>query len=249
MQVRKQHNKLLTAHLIREECTSLRTPACIRQSRLFLTFRHAQVSIVCHRRLCTAYSASLVRGYSRSLPIHPLIPGDELHHQLPTETHIASPPALLPLTDSSTSGCSGNLRFRRQPSCDEQLHSVFVVSPSSKNNQLAGCVGSSVYFQAGFQSVATWQRRFSILSRRCSAVSGNATCSCNRFSSAPNRPSKPKVKNKKEAVHPKESSLCLFSVIRELFACPTARRWRGATLGALERLQRSGGQPRMAQTP
>lgn len=71
------------------ECRAVTTPAWIRQFLLFLTFTDGQVSIVCHRRLRTVNSVSLVRGYSRSLPIHPLIPGDELQHQLPTEPHIA----------------------------------------------------------------------------------------------------------------------------------------------------------------
>lgn len=100
---------------------------------LFLTFGHGHVSIVQHSRLLTVYSVPLVPGYGRSLPIHPLIPGYELQNQLPAPPHIAS--SLF--TDFPPADARETWAFRREPSCDEELHRIFVVPLSSKNNQLA----------------------------------------------------------------------------------------------------------------
>lgn len=60
---------------------------------LFLTFYDGQVSIVQLRGLCAGYS--VVRRFSRSLLIHPLIPVDELHQQHPPNHKPLPPLALL----------------------------------------------------------------------------------------------------------------------------------------------------------
>lgn len=96
-----------------------------------------------------------------------------------------------------TSRCSGNLRFCREPSCDEELHSMFVVSPSSKNNQLAAvwarlCFSRRVFKRALLHGKGAF---FSLLFSPRGAVEllvwEITICPC--FSLAPNRPSNTKV--------------------------------------------------------
>lgn len=66
-----------------------------------------------------------------------------------------------PLSNCSTSRCSGNLRFRREPSSHGELHRIFVVPLSSKNNQLAVVWAHlDISRRVLSQSVATWHRRF-----------------------------------------------------------------------------------------
>lgn len=79
----------------------------------------------------------------------------------------------------SASRCCGNLRFCREPSCDEELHSIFVVSPSSKNNQLAGVW---VYiFPGGFFRVLLHGTGVFLFSPRGAEhlLSENTICPCN----------------------------------------------------------------------
>lgn len=76
---------------------------------------------------------SVVRRSSRSLLIHPLIPGDELHQQHPPN-HIPLPPHFsrldyFPPSSSSSCRCSGNLRFTPRAKSRRSPHSIFVVSP------------------------------------------------------------------------------------------------------------------------
>lgn len=193
------------------------------------TFRDGQVSIVCHRRLFTVYSASLVRGYSRSLPIHPLIPEDELQHQLPTETHIASSLALLSLTNLSTSGCSGNLRFCRKPNCDEELHSIFVSLQVKITSSLAVwarlCISRRV-LECCYMAKAFFYFLPAVL---CSYLSVETQCVVLIASlllpiANPSR----KFKKGEHSIIQEKVFVCF----QYLFVGPRARRWRGASVGA-----------------
>lgn len=68
----------------------VRTPACIKTISGF-SYLQRGTRIHCVPPQAIQYILfSLVRGYSRSLPIHPLIPGDGLQQQLPSQPHIAS---------------------------------------------------------------------------------------------------------------------------------------------------------------
>lgn len=95
------------------EVTSLYVCVCAEEEvlhlirSLFHLYRRTGIHRVCHRRLSTVLSSPLVRGYSRSLPIHPLIPEDELQTQLPAQPHSASSLALENFFSPLTSSCSG----------------------------------------------------------------------------------------------------------------------------------------------
>lgn len=133
---------------------SSRNLASTGQSRCFLTSPDGQVSIVCHRRLRVLCCPGL---RLQPLPFH-----SSTHSRIRTAKsscltyqHVASPLALLldkPLAaDGLEPALAGSLA-----GCDEEPHSILVVFPTDRNHRAGWCVGTSIYFQASFQSVAVW---------------------------------------------------------------------------------------------
>lgn len=124
------------------------------------------------RGLCAGYS--VVRRFSRSLLIHPLIPVDELHQQHPPNPKPRPPLALLlpgqfffsffsPSSSSSSSSrsrCSGKLRFAPRAKSRRSLHSIFVVSHLKEKSASHW----RVWVRDVFESVIKHQTRFFSLS-------------------------------------------------------------------------------------
>lgn len=120
----------------------VRTPACIKTISGF-SYLQRGTRIHCVPPQAIQYILfSLVRGYSRSLPIHPLIPGDGLQQQLPSQPHIAS--SLIGKKKKKNS--HRQMLWKPAPLPGAKLRRrasqhICSFSPSSKNNQLTNkCV-------------------------------------------------------------------------------------------------------------